>query len=86
MTKAALSRPALAILLIGLTGLAGLPAHARTFTVLHTFTGGLDGSYPYTGLTMDRAGNLYGTTAYGGFTGNDCPLADNIGGCGTVSS
>ena len=36
-------------------------AKAQTFTVLHNFTGGLDGANPYTGLTMDRAGNLYGT-------------------------
>ncbi|MGA2904887.1 MAG: choice-of-anchor tandem repeat GloVer-containing protein [Candidatus Korobacteraceae bacterium] len=38
---------------------------AQTFTVLHNFTGGADGGYPYAGVTMDRAGNLYGTTYYG---------------------
>ena len=54
---------------------------AQTFTVLHNFSGGLDGSTPYTGLTMDRAGNLYGTAQYGGFQGNDCHLTN---GCGTV--
>ena len=37
-------------------------APAQTFTVLHNFTGGLDGRNPYAGLTMDAAGNLYGTT------------------------
>ena len=42
-------------------------ANAQTFTVLHNFTGGQDGKYPYTGLTMDRAGNLYGTRSYGGY-------------------
>ena len=31
-------------------------AQAQTFTVLHNFTGGLDGANPYTGLTMDRSG------------------------------
>ncbi len=43
------------------------PGQAQTFTVLHTFTGAGDGHAPYTGLTFDRAGNLYGTTtdAYG---------------------
>ena len=56
-------------------------AQAQTFTVLHKFTGGLDGSYPYAGLTMDRDGNLYGTTAFGGYTGSQCGV---IGGCGTV--
>jgi hypothetical protein len=37
-------------------------ARAQTLTVLHTFTGGADGGEPQAGLTMDRAGNLYGTT------------------------
>jgi len=40
---------------------AGL--QAQTFTVLHTFTGQGDGSNPIAGLTLDRAGNLYGTTS-----------------------
>ncbi len=39
---------------------------AQTYRVLHNFTGGLDGSVPYAALTMDRAGNLYGTTSAGG--------------------
>jgi len=43
--------------------------------VLYSFSGP-DGSYP-TGVTMDAAGNLYGTTAGGG--GNTCSL-----GCGVV--
>jgi uncharacterized repeat protein (TIGR03803 family) len=30
-------------------------------TVLYSFTGGSDGCAPYQGLTMDKAGNLYGT-------------------------
>jgi len=38
-------------------------AHAQTFTVLHEFTGGADGSRPGTNLVMDGRGNLYGTTA-----------------------
>lgn len=47
-----------------------------TETVLHNFTGGYngpDGSYPTTSLTLDHAGNLYGTTRSGGAYG-----------CGTV--
>ncbi|MGC2110696.1 MAG: choice-of-anchor tandem repeat GloVer-containing protein [Candidatus Korobacteraceae bacterium] len=40
-------------------------ANAQTFQVIHIFTGGLDGAQSHAGLTMDRAGNLYGTTAYG---------------------
>ncbi len=37
-------------------------------TVLHTFDdiSGSDGYYPYGTLTFDAAGNLYGTTLYGG--------------------
>jgi uncharacterized repeat protein (TIGR03803 family) len=35
-------------------------------TVLHSFTGGADGVYPYGGLFRDAAGDLYGTTESGG--------------------
>ena len=35
-------------------------------TVLHSFTGGADGGYPYAGVIGDSAGNLYGTTMQGG--------------------
>lgn len=49
---------------------------AQTFTVLHTFMGD-DGSSPYAGVTVDRAGNLYGTTKYGGVA--NCDL-----GCGVL--
>src|ERR1022692_4939538 len=37
-------------------------------TVLYTFKGGADGGYPYAGVIGDSAGNLYGTTNYGGGT------------------
>jgi len=35
-------------------------------TTLHTFAYNGDGAIPYAGLTMDPAGNMYGTTTYGG--------------------
>src|SRR5271166_201225 len=38
---------------------------AQTFTVIHNFVGGLDGSEPAAGLSIDGAGNLYGTTFEG---------------------
>ncbi len=41
-----------------------------TETVLYTFTGGTDGAIPMSGLIIDQAGNLYGTTSQGGGTGN----------------
>jgi uncharacterized repeat protein (TIGR03803 family) len=37
-------------------------------TILHTFTGGADGAYPYAGITLDAAGDLYGTTYGGGLS------------------
>jgi uncharacterized repeat protein (TIGR03803 family) len=50
-----------------------------TESVLYTFTGGSDGKNPYGGVTLDGAGNLYGTTVSGG-TGGTC-AGD---GCGVV--
>ena len=52
-----------------------------TEIVLHDFGNGSDGAYPGGGLALDAAGNLYGTTTYGGT--NDCPVAQ-FQGCGTV--
>jgi len=47
---------------------------------LHQFTGGSDGCAPlYEALTLDAAGNLYGTTVDGGNPG----CYDKIG-CGVV--
>jgi len=44
---------------------------AGTFTVLYSFKGGIDGANPsgYESLTLDPAGNLYGTTSLGGAFG-----------------
>jgi uncharacterized repeat protein (TIGR03803 family) len=51
------------------------------FTVLHKFGAtATDGAYPVTGLILDSAGNLYGTTPYGGNT----KCTGGFGGCGTV--
>jgi uncharacterized repeat protein (TIGR03803 family) len=41
-----------------------------TFTVLHTFEGASDGSYPQGTLLADNKGNLYGTAAGGGAHGD----------------
>ena len=39
---------------------------AQTFSVLHNFSGGVDGADPFDGLTADGFGNFYGTTSSGG--------------------
>lgn len=44
-------------------------APGQTFTVLHNFTGGADGANPYSPVTIDGRGDLYGTTFYGGSGG-----------------
>jgi uncharacterized repeat protein (TIGR03803 family) len=41
-----------------------------TEKILYSFTGADDGAIPYSTLSMDAAGNLYGTTSQGGSTGN----------------
>lgn len=52
-------RFAITVLLVAVTL---LPAQAQSFHVLYTFEAGL--SVPYSGVTVDNAGNLYGTTGF----------------------
>jgi uncharacterized repeat protein (TIGR03803 family) len=52
-----------------------------TETVLYTFLGGADGAFPIAGLAFDKAGNLYGTTTYGGV--GPCQFG-TVSGCGVV--
>ncbi len=52
---------------------------AQSFNVIYSFTGGRDGAVPE-GLTIDSAGNFYGTTRDGGNTASPCFSP----GCGTV--
>jgi uncharacterized repeat protein (TIGR03803 family) len=55
--------------------------HAQTFTVIHNFVGSLDGSEPTSGVTIDHAGNLYGTTFFGDqATGTAYRMAHKSGG------
>ena len=50
-------------------------------TVLHSFTGGDDGGVPKAGLVRDAAGNLFGSTYYGGSSA--CNDGTGVG-CGVV--
>lgn len=51
------------------------------YTDLYDFTGGSDGGLPYSGVSMDSAGNLFGITDVGGSSGQGCSAGS---GCGVV--
>jgi uncharacterized repeat protein (TIGR03803 family) len=53
-------------------------------TVIHYFQNGTDGFFPLTPLVMDKEGDLYGTTTYGGDGSDQCDIGIRVGGCGTV--
>jgi hypothetical protein len=52
-----------------------------TKTILYSFQSGDDGYEPVARMTLDKAGNLYGTTLGGGGTSAICPVDQ---GCGMV--
>lgn len=66
------------LLAIFLFSLLGRPVSAQSFNVIYNFQNSPDGAEPVAGVTIDREGNLYGTTLRGGLL--QCPLS----GCGTV--
>ena len=49
------------------------------YSLLHEFTNGADGGFPYSTVTLDSAGNAYGTTTLGGDSSGNC-----IRTCGVV--
>jgi hypothetical protein len=60
--------------------LPGGAVAASNFKVLHSFTRNADGKFPQATLVFDGAGNLYGTTYFGGEFRTNC---DHLG-CGVV--
>ena len=65
-----------------------LPAQTQTFEVLHSFIGKGGGDDPHGGVSLDKAGNVYGTTFYGGFfdaapcAGHGCGIAFKLNSAG----
>jgi uncharacterized repeat protein (TIGR03803 family) len=57
---------------------------SSTETLLYSFTGGVDGGSPVGGVVRDTAGNLYGTTQYGGSSGNGVVFKVDKSGTETV--
>jgi uncharacterized repeat protein (TIGR03803 family) len=51
------------------------------YSLIHRFKGHADGDRPYANVVSDLAGNIYGTTAFGGKDGINCAGAPD---CGTV--
>jgi len=53
-----------------------------TLTVLHRFSGGDDGAFPYSEVAFDSSGAIYGTTSGDGDA--SCMVIRGVNGCGTV--
>jgi uncharacterized repeat protein (TIGR03803 family) len=51
------------------TGTVSAPVYSHTPTTLWSFTGGADGADPHGSLTIDAAGDLFGTASEGGISG-----------------
>ena len=51
-----------------------------TYSVIYQFKGGTDGNQPYSKLTLDAAGNLYGTTTSGDNAGSVFELSPTTSG------
>jgi uncharacterized repeat protein (TIGR03803 family) len=82
--KVSASKIGLLIVIAIAAGSASLAAQEKPalwhLTTLYAFTGNADGGVPYGGVVLDPAGNVYGTTTFGGNFGGFCGTA----GCGVV--
>lgn len=56
-------------LTLALAIIAGPSAQAQTFSVIYSYTGHNSSAHAIGGVTVDRRGNLFGTTAWGGAFG-----------------
>ncbi len=56
----------LCLLVLAMSMTAAHSAFGQTYVDIHDFGYGTDGTLPYAGVTLDNAGNMYGTTLYGG--------------------
>jgi hypothetical protein len=65
-TRLEAAKSVLALLVVLGSGVARPSAEAQTLTVLYSFTESSDGGNSYADLVRDAAGNVYGTTYYGG--------------------
>jgi hypothetical protein len=72
--------PRFCFLLVLITIFAAANAPAQSFQVVHSFTGGSDGSHPQAGVAIGADGNLYTTATGGGSHEGNCSSF----GCGVV--
>ena len=59
----------LLVVVLAVGALAASPLHAQTFKVIHSFTGGTDGSSPTAGFVINKYGAMWGTASSGGASG-----------------
>ncbi len=68
------------VFVASLASLMTVTVWGQSESVIHTFTGTIDGGYPAAGLIFDSKGNLFGTTftgGSGGFAGTIIELTQN---------
>ncbi len=59
------------------------PAQGQTEKIIYSFAGGTDGTAPFTGVTIDKSGNLYGVTETGGSNSAGSVFELSLGSGGT---
>lgn len=81
--KLVMKRHASATAIMMLLALGWVSAgEAYSYKVLYRFKGGEDGALPAGRLLLDKSGNLWGSTVFGG--GGKCPFGNAPHGCGTI--